>query len=40
MKLRSSLTLFAAVAPDEPIFAAALEKFFNGEADALTLARL
>jgi uncharacterized protein (DUF1810 family) len=40
MKLRSSLTLFAAVAPDEAIFAAALEKFFNGEADALTLARL
>jgi uncharacterized protein (DUF1810 family) len=40
MKFRSSLTLFAVVASDEAIFAAALEKFFNGEADALTLARL
>lgn len=40
MKLRSSLTLFAAVAPDEAIFAAALQKLFNGAADASTLARL
>jgi uncharacterized protein (DUF1810 family) len=40
MKFRSSLTLFAKVAPQEAVFAAALQKFFNGEADELTLARL
>jgi uncharacterized protein (DUF1810 family) len=40
MKFRSSLTLFAAVAPDDAIFAAALRKYFGGEADTQTLARL
>ena len=40
MKLRSSLTLFVAVAPDDAIFAEALQKFFSGEADRLTLACL
>lgn len=37
LKLRSSLTLFAAAAPDEPIFQRALAKYFSGEPDPLTL---
>jgi uncharacterized protein (DUF1810 family) len=40
LKFRSSLTLFAAAAPNEAIFAAALEKYFTGEPDGATLARL
>ena len=40
LKLRSSLTLFRAAAPDEPVFQQALDKYFGGEADPLTLARL
>jgi uncharacterized protein (DUF1810 family) len=40
MKFRSSLTLFAAVAPEDTVFSEALRKFFGGEADAATLARL
>jgi uncharacterized protein (DUF1810 family) len=36
LKFRSSMTLFAAVAPEEPLFEAALEKFFGGEPDPLT----
>ncbi|HEX4197928.1 MAG TPA: DUF1810 domain-containing protein [Caulobacteraceae bacterium] len=40
MKFRSSLTLFAEAAPDEPIFSQALARFFAGEPDPLTLARL
>jgi uncharacterized protein (DUF1810 family) len=40
MKLRSSLTLFCRAAPDEPLFADALRKFFAGEPDPLTEARL
>jgi uncharacterized protein (DUF1810 family) len=40
MKLRSSLTLFAAAAPDEPCFRAALARYFGGRDDPLTLARL
>ena len=39
-KLRSSLTLFAAAAPDERLFAAALERWFGGEPDPRTLERL
>ena len=39
-KLRSCLTLFSAAAPNEALFASALEKFFAGEADPATLARL
>lgn len=39
-KLRSSLTLFAAAQPDEPIFARALKKYYVGESDPATLARL
>lgn len=37
LKLRSSLTLFALVAPDEPVFQAGLEKFFDGRNDPNTL---
>lgn len=40
LKFRSSMTLFAAVAPTEPLFRRALEKYFAGEPDALTIARL
>jgi uncharacterized protein (DUF1810 family) len=40
MKLRSSMTLFAAAAPQEPAFAAVLTKYFDGEPDQATLARL
>jgi uncharacterized protein (DUF1810 family) len=40
MKFRSSMTLFAQAAPDEPCFAEALQKYFAGESDPLTLARL
>lgn len=37
MKFRSSMTLFAAAAPDEPAFNAALAMFFGGVGDPLTL---
>lgn len=40
LKFRSSMTLFAAVAADEPIFEEALQKFFGGQRDPLTLERL
>ena len=40
LKLRSSLTLFALVAPHEPLFAQALQKFFGGTPDPLTVDRL
>ncbi|MGQ7297143.1 DUF1810 domain-containing protein [Quadrisphaera sp. KR29] len=40
VKLRSSATLFAAAAPDEPVFTAVLEHFFGDERDAVTSARL
>ena len=40
LKFRSSMTLFAAAAPDESLFEAALEKFFAGQHDALTLSLL
>jgi uncharacterized protein (DUF1810 family) len=40
MKFRSSMTLFASVAADKAIFKAALEKYFGGEPDPLTLERL
>jgi uncharacterized protein (DUF1810 family) len=38
MKLRSCLTLFAAAAPEHPVFSACLAKFFGGQPDPLTLA--
>ncbi|PYE20009.1 uncharacterized protein (DUF1810 family) [Williamsia limnetica] len=37
LKLRSSMTLFAAVAADGGVFDAVLHKFFGGEGDARTL---
>src|SRR5215469_5937365 len=40
MKLRSSMTLFAAAAPEDPVFAAVLAKHFGGVPDDATLARL
>jgi uncharacterized protein (DUF1810 family) len=40
LKFRSSLTLFARVTPDNRIFQDALDKFYGGEYDALTLERL
>jgi uncharacterized protein (DUF1810 family) len=40
MKFRSSMTLFTQAAPEEPIFAACLRKYFAGEPDLQTLARL
>jgi uncharacterized protein (DUF1810 family) len=40
MKFRSSMTLFAHVAPDNQLFKDALDKYFDGEPDPLTLERL
>ena len=40
LKFRSSMTLFARVASDNETFLNALQKYFDGEADPLTLARL
>ncbi len=37
LKLRSSMTLFAAVADDDRDFVAVLERFYDGERDPLTL---
>lgn len=37
LKLRSSMTLFAAAVPDEPVFRAVLDRYYGGEADARTL---
>ncbi|MDQ2630369.1 MAG: DUF1810 domain-containing protein [Actinomycetota bacterium] len=36
VKLRSSMTLFAGVAPDQPAFARVLERYFDGEPDEST----
>lgn len=40
MKFRSSMTLFEQVAPEEPVFAQAIERYFAGERDERTLALL
>jgi len=40
MKFRSSMTLFADTAPDEAVFQACIDKYFDGEPDPETLARL
>jgi uncharacterized protein (DUF1810 family) len=37
LKLRSSMTLFAAVPGADPVFQAVLDKYYNGEADEKTL---
>jgi uncharacterized protein (DUF1810 family) len=38
LKLCSCLTLFERAAPDEPLFAQCLEKYYGGKRDELTLA--
>jgi uncharacterized protein (DUF1810 family) len=40
MKFRSSMTLFEQVAPDEPVFAQALRRYYGGQRDERTLALL
>ena len=40
LKLRSSMTLFQAAAPAQPLFAEVLQGFYDGEADPATLQRL
>jgi len=40
LKFYSSMTLFAHAAPREPVFPACLEKYFGGQRDPRTLARL
>ena len=37
MKFRSSMTLFARAAEDDSVFRAAMEKYFGGQPDRLTL---
>jgi uncharacterized protein (DUF1810 family) len=37
LKLRSSMTLFAAAAPSEPVFRAVLDRCFDGQDDPVTL---
>ena len=39
-KLRSSMTLFAAAAPDEPAFTRVLDRFFGGHPDDATTSRM
>jgi uncharacterized protein (DUF1810 family) len=40
VKLRSSMTLFDAADPDEPVYAEVLAKYFGGDRDPATLSRL
>jgi uncharacterized protein (DUF1810 family) len=40
LKFRSSMTLFAHATPDNRVFVDALQKYFSGEFDPATLARL
>ncbi len=37
LKFHSSMTLFAQASPSEPVFAAALDKYFSGLGDAATI---
>ena len=37
MKLKSSMTLFAVAAPDDPLFQQVLDKFYGGKPDRWTL---
>ena len=39
-KLRSSMTLFALAAPDEPVFDEVLQQYFGGSRDDATVARV
>ena len=36
MKVRSSMTLFHRAAPDDPVFRAVLDRFYDGVADPAT----
>jgi uncharacterized protein (DUF1810 family) len=36
VKLRSSMTLFTAVAPEQPVFQRVLDRYFDGEGDPAT----
>ena len=40
LKFKSSMSLFASIAPEEHVFREALQKYFGGELDPLTLERL
>jgi uncharacterized protein (DUF1810 family) len=40
LKLRSSMTLFEAAAPDQPVFGAVLDRFCSGRRDEATTTRL
>ncbi len=40
LKFRSCMTLFMQAVPDAPMFRQALERYFDGQPDPLTLARL
>ncbi len=40
LKLQSSMTLFAIAAPEQPIFQAVLDTFFDGSHDRLTVEKL
>ena len=40
LKFRSSMTLFAAAAPEETLFRTALDRYFDGEGDRVTLNKL
>jgi uncharacterized protein (DUF1810 family) len=40
LKFRSSMTLFARAVPEEPVFADALARYFDGVPDPRTLAKL
>lgn len=40
LKLRSSMTLFQAAVPDEPLFGQLLQRYYGGMPDAATLALL
>jgi uncharacterized protein (DUF1810 family) len=40
MKLRSSMTLFGTADPEQAVFGAVLRKYFDGQPDEATLARL
>jgi len=40
VKLRSSMTLFGAADPDQPVFGTVLRKYFGGLPDEATLARV
>jgi uncharacterized protein (DUF1810 family) len=40
VKFRSSMTLFVRAAPDEAVFQRCIDKYFAGQSDRATLARL